>query len=288
MRRSRTVAVPERGHGKVQPRRQTTLSAAPGASGGIGRRAGFRFLCPKGCGGSSPPSPTTLPSGLGSTSVRQARHRSGQGHRASRETRRNQVVTTRRPAPARQSPRSSQRGASSLVTGELASRHVFRLTGVRVPGTVPAVPTDLGQLHRRQASVARLATMGAPSAERGSGPMALGVVRRSAAPPVALPAGAALRSCDDKGRMKPGFARPLAELLGWEEGALACHAEGPWLVLTQPEALRGAKRIRNSTRAHLSCSGTERLCLPPPRRTRSSAPRARCSWSPCPTRKEPS
>src|SRR5215213_5509579 len=29
------------------------------ASGGIGRRAGFRCLCPKGCGGSSPPSPTT-------------------------------------------------------------------------------------------------------------------------------------------------------------------------------------------------------------------------------------
>jgi hypothetical protein len=128
---------------------------------------------------------------------------------------------------------------------------------------VPAVPTDLGQLHRRQASVARLATMGAPSAERGSGPMALGVIRRTAAPPAALPAGAALRSCDDKGRMKPGFARPLAELLGWEDGALACHAEGPWLVLTQPEALRGARRIRNSTRAHLNCSGTERLCLSP-------------------------
>src|SRR5438128_6164070 len=30
-----------------------------GASGGIGRRAGFRFLCPKGRGGSTPPSPTT-------------------------------------------------------------------------------------------------------------------------------------------------------------------------------------------------------------------------------------
>ena len=28
------------------------------ASGGIGRRGGFRFLCPKGRGGSSPPSPT--------------------------------------------------------------------------------------------------------------------------------------------------------------------------------------------------------------------------------------
>ena len=43
---------------------------------------------------------------------------------------------------------------------------------------MPAVPTDLTQLHRRQASVARLATMGASSAERGSGTMALGVVRR--------------------------------------------------------------------------------------------------------------
>src|SRR5436190_17951247 len=30
------------------------------ASGGIGRRAGFRCLCPQGRGGSSPPSPTTL------------------------------------------------------------------------------------------------------------------------------------------------------------------------------------------------------------------------------------
>src|SRR6476620_10636433 len=29
------------------------------ASGGIGRRAGFRFLCPKGCEGSSPSSRTT-------------------------------------------------------------------------------------------------------------------------------------------------------------------------------------------------------------------------------------
>jgi hypothetical protein len=32
----------------------------PRASGGIGRRAGFRFLCPKGRGGSSPPSPTRV------------------------------------------------------------------------------------------------------------------------------------------------------------------------------------------------------------------------------------
>ena len=35
-------------------------AASPRASGGIGRRGGFRCLCPKGCGGSSPPSPTGL------------------------------------------------------------------------------------------------------------------------------------------------------------------------------------------------------------------------------------
>src|SRR5918992_5013643 len=34
------------------------LPSTARASGGIGRRAGFRFLCPQGRGGSSPPSPT--------------------------------------------------------------------------------------------------------------------------------------------------------------------------------------------------------------------------------------
>jgi hypothetical protein len=129
---------------------------------------------------------------------------------------------------------------------------------------VPAVPTDLGQLHRRQAAVARLATMGSPSgATSRSGPMALQVVRQAAAPPVALPAGAAVRSADERGRIKPGLAHPLSELLGWEEGALACHMEGCWVVLTQPGTLRGATRVRNSQHAHLNCSGTERLCLSP-------------------------
>ena len=38
---------------------RTVLVPCPArASGGIGRRAGFRFLCPQGRGGSSPPSPT--------------------------------------------------------------------------------------------------------------------------------------------------------------------------------------------------------------------------------------
>src|SRR5579862_4246911 len=36
----------------------STLASRTRASGGIGRRAGFRFLCPQGRGGSSPPSPT--------------------------------------------------------------------------------------------------------------------------------------------------------------------------------------------------------------------------------------
>ena len=58
-----------------RPGRHDVAAAAPAqgaarvmgptrASGGIGRRAGFRFLCPKGCGGSSPPSPTVLTWGV--------------------------------------------------------------------------------------------------------------------------------------------------------------------------------------------------------------------------------
>ena len=39
-------------------RPSATFGTSTRASGGIGRRAGFRFLCPKGRGGSSPPSPT--------------------------------------------------------------------------------------------------------------------------------------------------------------------------------------------------------------------------------------
>ena len=59
----RTMAVsrlapgrPERRAGRR--RGSASLIVSTRASGGIGRRAGFRFLCPKGCGGSSPPSPT--------------------------------------------------------------------------------------------------------------------------------------------------------------------------------------------------------------------------------------
>ncbi|MGH9109308.1 MAG: hypothetical protein ACRDY3_07585 [Acidimicrobiales bacterium] len=45
--------------------------------------------------------------------------------------------------------------------------------------------------------------------------------------------------------------------------ALEPHLQGAWLILTQPEALRGATRTRNSTRAHLSAGPSERLCLSP-------------------------
>ena len=44
---------------------------------------------------------------------------------------------------------------------------------------------------------------------------------------------------------------------------MAAQLQGAWLVLTQPEALRGVKRTRNSTKAHLSAGGTERLRLAP-------------------------
>ena len=43
---------------KAEPGASTATIRGPRASGGIGRRAGFRFLCPQGRGGSTPPSPT--------------------------------------------------------------------------------------------------------------------------------------------------------------------------------------------------------------------------------------
>jgi len=132
------------------------------------------------------------------------------------------------------------------------------------PETVRPMPTDLGQLRRRQSTMARLEGM-EPHAQgaTATGPVALEVVRRIAAPPVALDAGAAVRLVDDKGRVKPGFSRPLHDLLAWAEGDLACQLDGPWLVLTQPPALRGARRTRYSTRGHLRCVGNGRLHLSP-------------------------
>src|SRR4029079_16570825 len=45
------------------------------ASGGIGRRAGFRCLCPQGRGGSSPPSPTPGRRGGGLVALTRGRGR---------------------------------------------------------------------------------------------------------------------------------------------------------------------------------------------------------------------
>ena len=231
------------------------------ASGGIGRRAGFRFLCPKGCGGSSPPSPT----------LRWARVHFDAAAATSCRT-----PGSCAPAVLAQSGRGDPWSGAGRPTydaapptvgpgrGEVCYPTDISRARVGSPGTVPAVPTDLGQLHRRQAAVARLARIGAPAGgARAPGPMALEAVRRTATPRVMLPAGAAVRSADDKGRVKPGFSFPLIELLGWVEGDLACHAEGPWLVLTQPPVLRGRRRTRNSTCAHLSCSAAERTCFSP-------------------------
>ena len=45
-------------HRARNPRARLLRFVPARASGGIGRRAGFRFLCPQGRGGSTPPSPT--------------------------------------------------------------------------------------------------------------------------------------------------------------------------------------------------------------------------------------
>jgi hypothetical protein len=65
MRLLRVIPPPPWRHWVVRPRERprpvgTLRVPHHRASGGIGRRAGFRCLCPKGCGGSSPPSPTSV------------------------------------------------------------------------------------------------------------------------------------------------------------------------------------------------------------------------------------
>ena len=49
-----------RGPSRTRFRRPRGTIPRPRASGGIGRRAGFRFLWAQACGGSSPPSPTSM------------------------------------------------------------------------------------------------------------------------------------------------------------------------------------------------------------------------------------
>ncbi|MGH8989179.1 MAG: hypothetical protein ACRDXC_11410 [Acidimicrobiales bacterium] len=93
------------------------------------------------------------------------------------------------------------------------------------------MPTDLAVLHRRQAAIARLAIMGSSGAHGAAEPTGLELVRHLAQPAVALALGAAVRTADDKGRIKPGFAN-LADVLGWADGELACHLEFPWAILT--------------------------------------------------------
>ena len=91
------------------------------ASGGIGRRAGFRFLCPKGCGGSSPPSPTHPPT---------------------------QPTTTNQPRPA--GPGDVEPLAYGSVTGRGATagftdeKQLVAPAVVSLRTTVPEAPTDAG------------------------------------------------------------------------------------------------------------------------------------------------
>ncbi len=170
-----------------------------------------------------------------------------------------------RPDSRQLGPNTGQLDASSQHSGQLRpTSRISRARGAEML-TVPAM-TDPKVLARRQAAVARLGGFGAASATGGGSVLPLQVVRESVAAPARLPAGAAVRQADDKGRLKPGFARPLTGLLGWVDGALAAHLQGAWLVLTQPAELRGVQRIRNSPRAQLSAGVTERVCLSPAQR----------------------
>ena len=136
--------------------------------------------------------------------------------------------------------------------------------------------TTLTDRFTHQARLRRLGRIGVATAPSAEAPSHLSLLRGHKglpATPAALPAGAATRQLDADGRMKLGGDLCLSELLGWAPGALEVRCDGPWLVLTQPADLVGARRARNSSCATFSATQTakgavERLGLAPAQRQR--------------------
>ncbi len=178
------------------------------ASGGIGRRAGFRFLCPKGCGGSSPPSPTQKWTG---------------GHR---------WRGARRAGGGSDEPGGDPdaEGAGGALSApalleepqpadEFCADRAIPLARASELRTVPAVPGSL--TARKQADLLRARLRGLPEhagiPERAVGVPTLAKVLPHRSPLPALPCEPILVRIDDKGRVK---ARGALEAVGLRPGLL--------------------------------------------------------------------
>ena len=251
-----------------------------------GRRASFRCWCPKGRGGSSPPSRTTDraqarfdqvsdgdPEKGSPAPIRGSHHdhdvesvatdSSGTDHSV--------PATVPRTASVHHSRRVAEEGSPAPIQG---ARHEWyaESVGTGSSGTdhsVPATAPRTASVHHSRRLAANLGSLNDRNNEtRRLARTPLRTV--SAAPPrVALefPVCPETRRLDADGRIKVASNTPqairLSDLLGWQSGTLDLVCVDGWTVLTQPDHLAGVKSSRNGVHARFSInsSGIERICL---------------------------
>ena len=249
--------------------RVTILSAR--ASGGIGRRAGFRFLCPQGREGSSPSSPTTSRTFVQTGSV-DAASDDGVGPdtddgvgpdlpfnvKSSLQT---VAVDAASADPASDCPADGD--PVKAVDGELAA-----IAPLRAGRTVDGMPATSTLHHKAQTDLTlrRLGRLGGTGeAPSRTGRPHLHLVPPAAPTRVVAPVTAFTRTVDRSGRLKLTGASVPSAWLGWQPGPLAVHAFEGWLVIRQPTPGAGAVPGRFGTAATLSlgAGGAERITLRP-------------------------
>ena len=209
-----------------------------------GRRASFRCWCPKGRGGSSPPSRTTQRAAApinaeeyGETGV--------------------DLIEVN----------DIDDGVESCLEdhGEVALAHLGGLCTVdAMPATQTLTQTRQLDVTRRR--LGRIGDIATQSTDTGSvSPLTLVPTAPVISTPT-FPLGAQTRRVDASGRFKPGFdSGTLSELLGWSTGGLDVTVVDGWLLLTQSKTARQSSRRRCSHFGAftVNANGVERVALRP-------------------------
>ena len=209
-----------------------------------GRRASFRCWCPKGRGGSSPPSRT----------ADRAQVRFGLGESAT--------------------PNADSSRPKTHADLDVSDDPQSTDTQIDVE-TIEGVPPDrsLTSLHQHRTLASRLGRIAEAPAGIPTTPASFlqtfhAGIRSS---DLEFPVGVETRRLDADGRFKVQWVLDdgvtLAEILGWESGALEVVMVAGWMVLTQPAVCVGAKPRRNGCQAKFSSSSSsssaERVSLKP-------------------------
>ena len=209
-----------------------------------GRRASFRCWCPKGRGGSSPPSRTTQRAAAPINAAEYA------------ETGVDLIDVN-----------DVNDGVESRLEdhGEVATAH---RSGLRTVDAMPATQTltQTRQLDVTRRRLGRIGAIATQNTDTGSvSPLTLVPTAPVISTPT-FPLGAQTRRVDASGRFKPGFdAGTLSELLGWSVGGLDVTVVDGWLLLTQSSTARQSSRRRCSNFGALTvnANGVERVALRP-------------------------